>query len=59
VTRTPYPSLDADSKRQTLIRWLATCDPNGIWGFADKDEDVEPLTVDDLWEAVSEMAREE
>jgi hypothetical protein len=54
--RAGAPRLDADSSRETLLRWLKWNDPNG--GHLDheaKADGFDPYTLDEAWEAIDAM----
>lgn len=53
-SRRVFPRLAADSDRQTLIDWLVTNDPNGV--YTDEDslaEWDEVMSLDEAWECLA------
>jgi hypothetical protein len=54
------PHLTNESSRPTLIKWLISVDPNGVWSDGDtRSEGWEPMTHQEAWEQVELMVEEE
>lgn len=54
------PVLTEGSSREALLRWLAWNDPNGTYADADcAAEDLDPLTLEEAWDAVRDQAVED